>query len=155
MKRKCYTYRLSVTRVLVSFLQRFNADSNRSGSSLRNFSARTTISISELNRPFIPSCKLGNRTFRSATVLLKYSVYYNQQFFRLYFFSIQKSFLFFLLLPRFAHYQGHILHIRHVHSSLSIYDIATQFLHRVFQLAATIEGQMLVYVQSIYISGRK
>lgn len=79
MKRKCYTYRLSVTRVLVSFLQRFNADSNRSGSSLRNFSARTTISISELNRPFIPSCKLGNRTFRSATVLLKYSVYYNQQ----------------------------------------------------------------------------
>lgn len=49
------TYRFSVTRVLVSFLQRFNADSSRSGSSLRNFSARTTISISELNKPFIPS----------------------------------------------------------------------------------------------------
>jgi len=65
------SYRLSVTRVPVSFLQRLNADSSRSGSSFRNFSSRTTFSISELSRPFIPSCKLGNRTFRSATVLLE------------------------------------------------------------------------------------
>lgn len=64
-------YRLSVTRVPVNFLHRLNADSSRSGSSFKNFSSRTTFSISELKRPFMPSWRLGNLTFKSATVLLK------------------------------------------------------------------------------------
>lgn len=44
-------------------------------------------------------------------------------------------FTLFHLSPRFAHYQRHVLHVRHVHPRLSVYDVATQFLHRVFQLA--------------------
>lgn len=39
-------YRLSVTNVPVNFLHRLNAVSRRSGSSFKNFSSRTTFSIS-------------------------------------------------------------------------------------------------------------
>lgn len=50
----------NVTSVPVSFLQRLRALSNRSGSSFKNFSSRTTFSISVLRKDFMPSCRLGN-----------------------------------------------------------------------------------------------
>lgn len=65
-----HTYRLSVTNVPVNFLHRLSADSNRSGSSFRNFSSRTTFSIS-FDRIFRNAfCSDGNLIFSSATVLL-------------------------------------------------------------------------------------
>lgn len=70
--RNFIVYLLRVTSVPVSFLQRRNALSSRSGSSLRNFSSLTILSISVLRKAFIPSCRPGNleehlllNTFRS------------------------------------------------------------------------------------------
>lgn len=53
-------YRFNVTNVPVSFLHRLSALSNRSGSSFRNFSSRTTFSISDVRRLFMASCSPGN-----------------------------------------------------------------------------------------------
>lgn len=65
-------YRFNVTSVPVNFLHRLNADSKRSGSSFKNFSSRTTFSISFDKIFRNPFCSPGNFIFSSATVLLKW-----------------------------------------------------------------------------------
>ena len=64
------THLLSVTNVPVNFLHLLRAISSRSGSSFKNFSSRQTRSISDDKMLRKLSCKLGNRIFSSATVLL-------------------------------------------------------------------------------------
>lgn len=124
------TYRLSVTKVPVNFLHRRNADSNRSGSSVRNFSSRTTFSISFDNTFRSAFCNIGKRIFNSATVLLKSDKYTKLMSFIL---SIS-CFLCKLFLPSTTKDQCHILNGSHIHTCPTIYHFTTQYFHRSFQI---------------------
>lgn len=117
------TYRLSVTKVPVNFLHRRNADSNRSGSSLRNFSSRTTFSIS-LERTFRREfCSIGNRIFNSATVLLIRTE--KSKRIRTDVVSTSDRYRSWVCLPSSAKYQCHIFNGCHIDACTTIYHLAT------------------------------